>query len=37
MFIGKFLFHICINRLFSGKLCNTVGYFYESVFIFLSL
>ena len=26
-----------IKRLFNGKLCNTAGYFYESVFIFSSL
>ena len=26
-----------MNNLFSVKLCNTAGHFYESVFIFLSL
>ena len=34
--LGKILCRI-INNLFSGKLCNTAGHFYSSVFIFSRL
>ena len=36
LYFRKELCHI-INNLFSGKLCNTAGYFYSSMFIFSSL